>query len=356
VESYGDFELRGRWTRVRLEMVEAILAALTFGLSPPLAKLLLGAVSPLLLAGLLYLGSAIPLTVLRGFSAPAASRRFGARQCWILAGAVTAGGVLAPPLLLWGLARSPASTAALLLNLETVLTVVLAGSFFGEHLGVRVASATGLVAAGGVALSWQSGALEISMASLAVAGACLLWAIDNNLTRLIADLDAVKIAQVKGLAAGGVNTLLGLGSGVAMPEWLPVALSLGLGMVSYGTSLVLFVLAMRRLGAARTVAYFALGPFFGAAVAVVLLREPVTPSMMIGAGCMAGGIWLLVRERHSHRHRHAPGTPAHGAESDARAGHQAEGPPAPPVARISSVPGEHDHPHMPDTNHRHRHP
>jgi drug/metabolite transporter (DMT)-like permease len=339
-------------------MVEAILAALAFGLSPPLAKLLLGAVSPLLLAGLLYLGSAIPLTVLRGVRPPVSTRRFGARQRWILAGAVTAGGVLAPPLLLWGLAKSPASTTALLLNLEVVLTALLAGSLFGEHLGLRVGSATALVAAGGVALSWHSGGLEISLASLAIAGACLLWAIDNNLTRLIADLDAVMIAQVKGLTAGGVNILLGLGSSVAMPGWLPVALSLCLGMASYGTSLVLFVLAMRRLGAARTAAYFALGPFLGAAAAVVLLQEPVTANMMVGGGCMAWGIWLLIRERHCHWHVHAPGAPAHGTEAGERAEHEAEGRGSgvPPVARRPSAPGEHDHPHTPDADHRHRHP
>jgi drug/metabolite transporter (DMT)-like permease len=336
-------------------MVEAILAALAFGLSPPLAKLLLATVSPLLLAGLLYLGSAIPLTVLRGVRPRDSTRGFGARQRWILAGAVTAGGVLAPPLLLWGLARSPASTAALLLNLEVVLTALLAGSLFSEHLGARVASATALVAAGGVALSWHSGALETSLASLAVAGACLLWAIDNNLTRLIADLDAVTIAQVKGLAAGSVNILLALGSDMAVPGWLPVALSLCLGMASYGTSLVLFVRAMRRLGAARTAAYFALGPFLGAAAAVVLLQEPLTANLMIGGGCMAGGIWLLVRERHSHWHLHAAGAPAQGAGAGERAERQAQGR-GPGTPRVTQSTSEHDHPHTPDANHRHRHP
>jgi drug/metabolite transporter (DMT)-like permease len=343
---------------VRLAVVEAVLAAFTFGLSPPLAKLLLGELSPLLLAGLLYLGSAILLTALRGFRAPAAPRRFDARGRSILAGAVVAGGILAPPLLLWGLARSPASTAALLLNLEVVLTALLASTVFGEHLGIRVASATVLVAAGGVALSWPAGAAEISIASLAVAGACLLWAVDNNLTRLIAHLDAVTIARVRGLAAGAVNVLLALASGATVPGWRPVVLSLCLGMVSYGASLVLFVRAMRRLGAARTAGYFALGPFFGAAAAVSLLREPVTPGMLIAAGCMAGGVWLLARERHSHPHRHEPGTPLHGPEADAlaRPGAGGRGPDASPAAGSSPAPIEHDHPHAPDAHHRHPHP
>src|SRR5712692_5042078 len=247
-----------------MSVLQALLAAATFGLSTPLAKRLLDVASPVLLAGLLYLGAGLFLTGVRVVRRSRSPRALEPRERVILAGAVLTGGVLAPPLLLWGLARAPASAASLLLNLEVVFTVVLAGAIFHEHLGSRVIAASVMLATGGVVLSWPSGHFDLPIASAAVVGACLLWAIDNNLTRLISDADAVLVAQVKGLAAGAVNVTLALAAGHAVPPPASIAISLLLGAVSYGTSLVLFILAMRGLGAARTGAYFALAPFFGA--------------------------------------------------------------------------------------------
>src|SRR5262245_38062558 len=290
----------------------AMLAALMFGLGAPLSKRLLGVASPLLLAGLLYLGAGLLLTLVRVASrARRSSRPLDLREGLILFGVVLTGGILAPPLLLWGLDRSPATTASLLLNLEVVFTVALAGAIFREHLSGRVVAGVAVLAVGGVVLGWSPGDLEVPIASLAVAGACLLWAIDNNLTRLIADADAVVLAQVKGLAAGAVNSAIALASGDALPSTASIATSLVVGAVSYGSSLVLFILALRGLGAARTGAYFALAPFFGALASVVLLGEPVTVRLALAAALLGSGVWLLPRERHSHRHRDEPGIHTH---------------------------------------------
>ena len=133
-----------------MPILKALIAALAFGLSAPLAKLLLAVVPPLFLAGLLYLGAGVflGLTRLVWRRRPTAGRRLTLRDRWILAAVVLVGGVLAPPLLLWGLARSPATTTALLLNLEVVFTAILAGIVFGEHLGSRVGGAAVIMALG----------------------------------------------------------------------------------------------------------------------------------------------------------------------------------------------------------------
>jgi drug/metabolite transporter (DMT)-like permease len=338
---------------------QALAAALTFALSAPLAKLLLGDVPPLLLAGLLYLGAGLFLSLL-GIVRPGrvmASRGFAPRERWVLAGAVAAGGIAAPPLLLWGLARSPASATALLLNLEVVLTALMAGIIWREHLGRRVIGATILMTAGGAWLAWPGGRLEITAASLAIVAACALWALDNNLTRMIADLDALRIARLKGLVAGATNLILALALGQPRPGLAVTASSLALGAVSYGTSLVLFILAMRSLGAARTSGYFALAPFLGALLSVILLPEPVSAPLAGSGLLLASGVWLLFRERHSHVHTHEAGVHTHRHVHDEHHRHAHEGweGPEPHTHAHATGPLEHGHPHVHDEHHRHPH-
>jgi drug/metabolite transporter (DMT)-like permease len=340
-----------------MSILYALIAALGFGLSAPLAKLLLDDAPPLFLAGLLYLGAGVFLGLTRVWQRrPTSGRPLTPRDRWILAAVVLVGGVLAPPLLLWGLERSPATTTALLLNLEVVLTVVLAGVVFGEHLGPRVAVAAVVMALAGVVLSWTPGGPAIAGAAAAVVLACALWALDNNLTRLIAESDPLLIVQVKGLVAGTVNTLLALGSGQPWPPLMTIALALVLGVVSYGTSLVLFIVSMRELGAARTGAYFATAPFFGAAGGL-LLGEPLTMRLVAAAGLMAAAAWLLVHERHGHAHRHTAGLHTHVHVHDAHHQHAHEGweGPEPHSHPHPTGPLEHEHPHTPDIHHDHGH-
>lgn len=340
-------------------ILAALGAALTFGLSAPLAKLLLGAVSPWLLAALLYLGAGAFLTAVRLAYRPRRALGVGVRgpDRWWLAAVVVSGGVLAPPLLLWGLSRASAASVALLLNTEVVFTALLAALVFREHVGGRVLAATGLMALGGMALESQGARPGLSAAALAVLAACALWGLDNNLTRRLAEADPLVLVQVKGLTAGTANLVLAVLAGAQTPGVAVTALGLALGALSYGASLVLYVFALRGLGAARAGAYFALGPFFGAAGAVLFLGEPVTARLGAAAMLMTAAVWLLAREPHAHWHEHEPGTHAHRHVHDAHHQHAHEGweGPEPHVHPHPSGPLAHTHPHPPDLHHGHSH-
>lgn len=339
----------------------ALGAALLFGAGTPLAKLLLASASPWLLAALLYLGSGLGLALLRALRGWPDARLARGDAPW-LAGAIAAGGVVGPVLLMLGLAGMPASQASLLLNAEAVLTALLAWFVFRENVDRRVALGMLLIVAGGISLAWPGalGAVPWQPALL-VLGACFAWAVDNNLTRKVSLADASWIAMVKGLAAGATNLALALALGAQWPA-LPVVAGAGLvGFASYGASLALFVVGLRQLGTARTGAYFSVAPFFGALLAIALLGEPVTAMLLVAGALMAVGVWLHLTERHEHRHAHEAmeheHEHVHGA-GDAHHDHAHE----PPVAEGTRhshphrhEPMEHSHPHYPDAHHRHGH-
>ena len=339
-------------------ILAALIAALLFGAGTPFAKLLLGPVSPWLLAGLLYLGSGIGLAIWRLLSSAGSVRMRQAEVLW-LAGAVIAGGMIAPALLMWGLVGMPASGASLLLNAEGVLTALIAWFVFRENFDRRIALGMALIVAGAVVLSWpEDTSFGSVLPSVAVIGACLFWALDNNLTRKVALTDASFIAMVKGLVAGAVNTSMALLLGAAIPTpWLTLAAA-GVGLLSYGVSLVLFVVALRHLGTARTGAYFSTAPFAGALIAVLLLGEHVT-LQLIGAGfLMALGVWLHLTEHHEHKHTHTVVEHEHEHEHDAHHQHEHAGPMLPGTRHSHTHTHnqvEHSHHHYPDAHHQHRH-
>lgn len=337
----------------------ALAAALLFGAGTPLAKLLLGPVSPWMLAGVLYLGSGLGLALLR-----LAMRREHAGVAradvpW-LAGAIVLGGVAGPLLLMWGLAHMPASSASLLLNAEGVFTALVAWFAFRENFDRRIALGMVLIAAGAGVLAWPGEAsFGAVVPALAVLGACLAWALDNNLTRKVALADATQVAMLKGLAAGTVNVALAAIAGAAWPA--PGALAAGalLGFLSYGLSLALFVRALRDLGTARTAAYFSTAPFAGAIISVLLLHEAATWSLAAAALLMAAGVWIHLTEHHRHLHRHEPMEHDHEHEHDRHHQHEHAHPVA--AGTRHSHPHHHDamthaHEHYPDAHHRHRHP
>lgn len=347
-------------------IVFALASAALFGLSAPLAKLLLGHAGPWMLAGLLYLGSGLGLALARPFL-PATDAGFARADLPWLAAAVAAGGVAGPLLLMVGLVHAPAASAALLLNLEGVFTLVLAWVVFREGVDMRIGVGAAAILAGAVLLSWQgwdgnAASGTAGWGLLAIAGACLCWAVDNNLTRRISAGDPVRIAMVKGLVAGSVNTALAWTvAGDVFPAW-PAMLGAGLlGLAGYGVSLVLFVLALRHLGTARTGAYFSSAPFVGAALAIPLLGESFTP-VLAGAGAlMALGLWLHLTEDHGHEHRHEELAHEHPHQHDAHHHHDHDG-----SVRDGDPKGIHTHhhvhgrlvhrhPHFPDIHHRHDH-
>ncbi len=338
----------------------ALLAAALFGASTPLAKALLTENSPQLLAGLLYLGSGTGLLVVwliqRGGRQEASLSR---NDLPWLAGAVTFGGVIGPLLLMYGLLRTPASSASLLLNLEAVFTSVIAWQLFREHVPFRIAVGMLAIVAGGALLSWQ-GQVRWGTTSgpLTIAAACLCWAIDNNLTQKVSAADPVQIAQLKGLVAGVVNTSLAFSLGARLPAPLPVTGALLVGFLGYGLSLVCFVLALRQLGTARTGAYFSLAPFIGAALSLILYREQLTWPFLSAVALMALGLWLHLTEQHEHWHEHEvlEHSHAHVHDEHHRHEHSPENPPEEPhihVHRHERL--RHAHPHYPDIHHRHPH-
>jgi drug/metabolite transporter (DMT)-like permease len=344
----------------------ALAAAVLFGASAPLAKLLLANAAPQLLAGLLYLGSGIGLGVvwLRARHSADLGRETALtrRDVPWLAGAIAFGGVLGPLLLMIGLTRTPASGASLLLNLEGVLTALFAWFVFRENFDRRIALGMLAIVTGGALLSWEGRVSWGGLAGpLAVAGACLCWAIDNNLTQKVSAGDPVQITMIKGLVAGSVNTAIALLLG-ASPPTAPVALAaLVLGLLSYGVSLVFFVLALRHLGTARTSAYFSTAPFVGAMLSLVVFRERPTTLLIVAAILMGIGVWLHFTERHEHVHRHEATEHDHSHVHDQHHRH-AHAPGDPPVTDPAPhthhhrhEPVLHSHPHYPDIHHRHAH-
>jgi len=341
----------------------ALAAAALFGASTPVAKRLLDDVSPMLLAGLLYLGSGLGLSlatlVTRRTRSGGAGEAALRRRDWPwLAGAVVAGGVVAPVLLMEGLARSGAASTALLLNLEAAFTALLAWSVFGEQVGARVATGMLAIVAGGAILAATDGWSAADLAGpLCVAGACLGWAIDNNATRAVSGSDPLAIALVKGWIAGAVNLALAVGLGASMPRGGTLLGALALGAIAYGASLVLFVIALRQIGSARTGAYFSIAPFFGAAGAVAAFGEPVTPRLVAAGALMAVGVYLHLTERHDHDHAHEPLGHEHRHVHDEhhRHAHDGDAPAAEPHAHWHvHEAASHGHPHYPDLHHRHR--
>lgn len=251
-------------------VMSALLSALLFGAGTPLAKLLLESVSPWLLAGLLYLGSGIGLTTYRWIRRVPAVHLPRRELPWLL-GAIAAGGIAGPVLLMFGLTGMSASGASLLLNAEGVFTALLAWFVFKENFDSRIATGMVAIVAGALVLSWPGEArFSGAWPGLAVLGACLAWGIDNNLTRRVSLNDAVWVASVKGLVAGVVNLALAFGVGASLPQLLALAGAMTIGFLAYGVSLALFVVSLRHLGTARTGAYFSVAPFFGAMLAIAL--------------------------------------------------------------------------------------
>ncbi|WP_374653846.1 DMT family transporter [Dongia sp.] len=335
----------------------ALISAALFGLSAPLSKLLLGAVSPWLLAGLLYLGSGLGLFAARRFYRSEETRLQRADLPWF-AGAVIAGGIVGPVLLMFGLARATAAEASLLLNLESVLTLGLAWLVFRENVDRRLFIGAVAIVVGAVILSWpQDIAIGFDWGPLLIAGACLAWAVDNNLTRKVSASDPMQIAMVKGLVAGSVNVALAFSLGTEMPAATTLVMAAIVGFLGYGVSLTLFVLALRHLGTARTGAYYALAPFIGAGTAILFLHEPVTAGFIAGGFLMAVGLWLHLTERHEHEHEHAPMEHEHLHVHDAhhRHAHEADAGPEPHAHRHRHEHLVHKHPHYPDLHHRHGH-
>ena len=339
----------------------ALASAVLFGASTPFAKLLLGSVDPWLMAGLLYLGAGLGLAVVhvsRGIlQLPAIEAPLRRPDVPWLVAVIMFGGVLGPLLLMLGLARTDAATASLLLNLEGLATMGIAWVVFRENVDRRLLLGAFAILAGAVLLSWRGDA-SFDWSELLIAGACLCWGIDNNLTRKLSSSDPVQLAMLKGLVAGAVNLILALTQGAVLPSIGTVAAVGVVGFLGYGVSLALFVLGLRYLGTARTGAYFSLAPFVGAVLAITMLGEPLSMLLFIAGALMGLGLWLHLAERHEHEHLHEPMEHEHRHHHDEH--HRHDHGPTDPLGEPHThwhrhVRLVHRHPHYPDLHHRHGH-
>ncbi|MBL4934794.1 DMT family transporter [Clostridium sp. YIM B02515] len=347
-------------------IMQAVLAALLFGASAPLAKMLLGHIEPVPLASFLYLGSGIGLMVYQiiiNFTskegkgeAPLSKKDFP----WLF-GAVVFGGVIAPIILMSSLKITPASTAALLLNFEGVSTTLIALLFFKESLGKRVWIAISCITIASVLLSWDfSNQWGVSLGALGVVGACVCWGIDNNFTRNISAKNPYTIVIIKGFAAGTFSLILALILKQQIPDIKVVLSAMILGFFSYGLSIVLFVLAMRNLGSARTSAFFGTSPFIGAILAFILNQDISSPMLIAALPVMLLGTFFLLKEDHGHSHRHEHLIHEHRhSHNDSHHNHTHLPGQVPPNGYHSHVHEheelQHEHPHAPDIHHRHPH-
>lgn len=338
----------------------ALTSAALFGACAPLSKLLLGSVDPWLLAGVLYLGAGVGLAALAGarHSLGLASSEAPLRRTdlpWLIA-MVASGGLAAPVLLMFGLSMTSAASGSLLLNLEGLATMGIAWLAFRENVDRRLMLGAAAIIAGAVVLSWRGEGAQLDIGGFMIVGACLAWGIDNNLSRRLPSADPMQIAMIKGLAAGATNLILALALGAQLPGWPVLIGGAVVGFVGIGLSLVLFMLGLRHLGAARTGAYFSLAPFIGAVVAVAMFREPITLQLLAAGVLMAVGLLLHLAEQHQHEHTHEVLEHDHAHVHDEHHQHAHDGPISEPHTHWHRhEPLRHSHAHYPDLHHRHRH-
>jgi drug/metabolite transporter (DMT)-like permease len=340
-----------------------LVGAALFGASAPVAKILLPGFSPISLAGLLYAGAGLGLTLYRGGvrmlregddSHEAHLRK---SDLPLIAGIVIAGGVAGPILMLIGLERLSAVASSLLLNLEGVFTIAIAMLLFGEHLGEREAIGAAAVLAGALLLTYRPGDMRGDLVgALAIAGACMSWGLDNNLTQRLSIRNPAAIVQTKTLGAGALTLIVALLTNQPFGDGLHIVYALLVGSMSYGASIVLDTYALRLLGAAREAAFFATAPFVGAILAVPLAGETPTFWDVAGGVVMVGGVAWLLFFRHAHTHTHEPLEHDHAHVHDEHHPHvHPEGTTEPHTHWHRHEPLTHAHEHADDVHHRHRH-
>ncbi len=342
-------------------VLQALTAAVFFGASAPFAKLLLGDISPIYLAAFLYLGSGTGISLIKltqKIIRPAQQTEAGIKKADIkwLAGAILSGGVMAPIVLMVSLQNTPASTASLLLNFEGVGTTLIALLFFKEAISRRAWMAILVITLASIFLSANfSEGFGLSIGALGIILACVLWGLDNNLTRNISGKDPLVIVAWKGVAAGTFSFFLAFLLGNSMPSFISIVSTMGLGFVSYGMSTILFILSMRGLGAARTSALYGTAPLAGVFLSIIIFSESPSISYILAGILMIGSALLLINEEHSHSHVHTATFHEHSHKHDDSAHrHEATTSGAHSHDHEHSA-EEHDHDHMPDIHHRHGH-
>ena len=335
----------------------ALAAAASFGSTTPFVHRFGAGVGPFVTACLLYAGAALVAVLWRSRAdAEARVRREHLPRILLVA---LAGAVVAPTALAWGLQHADATSASLLLNFEAVATVLFARLFFGEALGGRVWVAVLLMLAGGGLLVISDAGITVgaTWGLVAVLVATLAWAADNTLTRPLSDLDPMGLIARKASFGALFTAGLAVGFGEPLPPVANAAVLLACGATGYGLSLRLYLLAQRRLGAARTGSVFAVAPFVGAGLAWILGDGRASGMTILSGTLFAAAVYLHLSEMHAHEHTHRPMAHEHAHRHDD--GHH-EHTHDPPAVGVHSHEHSHDgvthvHEHAPDVHHEHTH-
>nr|WP_292522476.1 DMT family transporter [Methanoculleus sp.] len=356
--------------RYRAPVICALLTAILIGGSAPFTKLLIDGAGPLALAALVSLGSGSGALLFSLFGTASGTRRSnmeappGRNDIPWLIGVTLFGGVLAPVTLIFSLPGTAAATAALLLNFEAVATTLIAAAVVGEWVSRRVWVALGCITASCIILTYDPAAgLGLSLPALGILLTCLFWAVDNNLGQRLSAKDPLIVISVKGIGSGTVTFLAALAAGEALPAPVTAAAAMIVGFLCYGgLTSILFLLALRGIGAARAGSLLAVSPFFGVFFSLLLFAELPTSAFYVALPIMALGAWLLISEEHTHPHRHPKIVHEHRHRHDDLHHdhtHAAGDPPFSASGEHSHMHAHteifHEHPHQPDIHHRHSH-
>lgn len=341
----------------------ALVAALLFGASTPISKLLLDSLAPFQLAGCLYLGAALgvlPAVLAEGRSSASHGKRLsespGRKQAVCLAGAILFGGILGPVAVLHGLRLASAATVSMWLNLELAATAVLGALVFKDHLGrAGWAGALGTFGAA-LMLTWQEGAAgPAALAFLVAAGLC--WGMDNHLTALIDHISPARSTLYKGAVAGMTNAGISFLWEPFSSDWALVGAALVVGALAYGVSICLYILSAQNLGATRSQLVFSTAPFFGVLLSAAILGESISALQGAAALILVLSLGILFRDRHRHRHTHEAQSHTHRhTHGDGHHSHGHQDPESAAHSHWHTHDTEtHSHIHWPDLHHRHRH-
>lgn len=339
----------------------AILAAVFYGISSPISKLLLNEISPMLMAALLYLGAGIGMlavsVVRKRKNGKAAEAGLTRKELPYVLGMIVLD-IAAPIFLMLGLSMASPATISLLNNFEIVATSIIAFVIFKEAIGKRLWVAIGFIAVASIVLSVEDiSSFSFSIGALFALLACICWGFENNCTRMLSLKDPIEIVIIKGFSSGaGALIVAFIAGGIRFTVPYLVG-ALLLGFVAYGLSIYFYILAQRDLGAARTSAFYAFAPFVGVLLSFVMFGQQLSISFAIALVFMGIGAYFAAYEKHAHRHTHVALQHDHRHVHDDLHHHHEH---IPPVEGAHSHPHahsaqEHDHPHTPDLHHAHQH-
>lgn len=280
----------------RRGVVFAILAAAFYALNSPLSKLLLQSIPPTMMAASLYLGAGLGMAVLQGVQQKKGTiteQKLTRKELPYTLGMIFLD-IAAPIFLMLGITRTSAASASLLNNFEIVATSLIALLIFKEAISKKLWLGIFLVTISSIILSLQDAqGLSFSAGSLFVLAACVCWGFENNCTRMLSSKNPVQIVVIKGIFSGLGSLIVSMLLGESFPGVWPLLLALLLGFVAYGLSIVFYIYAQRELGAAKTSAYYAIAPFIGVALSLVIFAEIPSLYFLIALAIMIAGTWVV---------------------------------------------------------------